>query len=106
MQELLDKLTGAKERVGFILRSGEIVECKNICPDPENGFEISGKDILAYDNDDTVASWHTHPDKDANLSVEDHKTFLLWPHLVHYIVGTDGVRGYAVKSGKVVAHEA
>jgi proteasome lid subunit RPN8/RPN11 len=106
MQELLDKLSSGKERVGFILASGEIVECENICRDPENGFEISAADLERYDTDDTVASWHTHPGKDANLSIEDHHTFLLWPHLLHYIVGTDGVRCYAVKDGKVVAHEA
>lgn len=87
--------------MGFILKTGEIVEVENICDDPENGFEIRGEDLLKY-IDDVVAAWHTHPGKDSNLTVGDHQSFLNYKDWRHYIVGTDGVTCYVVEDGKVI----
>jgi proteasome lid subunit RPN8/RPN11 len=101
---LKDYLTpDGPERVGFLLETGEVVEVKNICVDPINGFEVSGADLLKYE-DTAVASWHTHPGDtyDANLTEADRQSFLAYPNMCHYIVAQDGVRCYAVKDEKVV----
>jgi proteasome lid subunit RPN8/RPN11 len=103
MLSLLDKFEGPKERVGFILKDDTIVEVDNICGDPENGFEVRAEDLIRYE-DEMAATWHTHPGKNANPSMADIPGFTNWPHLLHYIVGTDGVRCFAVKGGKVVPH--
>ena len=100
-QTLLPKLEGPLERVGFILKSGEIVEVPNVCAKPEEGFDVSGEDIVKY-ADTSVATWHTHPGGNNNLSVSDFNTFLNWPELDHYIVGTNGVRRYYVEQGEVL----
>lgn len=108
IEVLIEELQGkyvddptAPERIGFVLRDGTIVELKNMCHDPANGFDFSGEDLLRYE-DEALASWHTHTGKDCNLSTEDLNSFLNWPGLTHYIVGSDGVAAYAVEKGNVL----
>ncbi|WP_375263924.1 hypothetical protein [Palleronia sp.] len=100
-QRLLDRYTGLHERVGFILESGEIVECKNISPDPENAFEVAPEETIRY-ADDAVATWHTHPGGDNNLSANDYEMFLAWPGFSHFIVGENGVQEYIIADGDVL----
>lgn len=89
------------ERVGFILKDGSIFEVENISPDASNGFEVAD-DIMVTFEKRIVATWHTHPGKNSNLSVDDLKGFKNWPRFKHYIVGNDGVRGYHVHGGEVL----
>lgn len=96
---MLSLLTGSEERVGFIV-DDEIVEVKNIHPDPENGFQVSATDLKEY-AERASATWHTHPGHTSNLSVEDYHTFLNWPGLRHFIIGTDGVSEYYVIDDEV-----
>jgi len=98
--ELKTKLTDGPERVGFILATGEIVEVENQCHEPDNGFEVSGEDLIKYPN--VVASWHTHPATDSNLSTNDWYGFRNWPEWIHLIIGTDGVTSYRVEQGRVL----
>jgi proteasome lid subunit RPN8/RPN11 len=100
MKSLLSLYEGNLERVGFVLKDGSIVEVANICADPENGFEVSGEDLLRYE-DRIAATWHTHPNERSNLSVGDHHSFLNYPDLLHHIIGNDGVSSYEVKDQKV-----
>ena len=95
MQQLLEKLEGDLERVGFVLKDGEVVEVTNHSETPEVAFRVSMEDIEKYEND-AIATWHTHPGSSKNLSVSDFYTFLSWPHLDHYIVGVNGVQRYYV----------
>lgn len=88
------------ERVGLILDDGQIVELENICPDPE-GFAVKPEDMVVYE-ERAVATWHTHPGADNNLSTGDYIGFQNWPRLRHYIVGTNGVKCYEVRDGKIV----
>jgi len=97
---LKEKLTDGPERVGFILESGEIVEVQNICHEAENGFEVSGTDLVKHQH--AVATWHTHPSQDSNLSVNDYYGFRNWPEQTHIIIGTDGVSSYRVEGGRVL----
>lgn len=99
--KLLEFNTGKVERVGFILNDGEIVEVENICDKPEEGFEVSPEDIIQF-SDRMIATWHTHPDESANLSTNDYENYLEWPHLEHYIIGTNGVAKYVVEDGDVI----
>lgn len=98
--ELKTRLTDGPERVGFILADGQIVEVKNICQEAENGFEVSGQDLLKYQ--DAIATWHTHPDMNSNLSSNDYYGFRNYPDWLHFIVGTDGVSAFKVEKGRVL----
>jgi proteasome lid subunit RPN8/RPN11 len=89
------------ERCGFVLTDGEVVEVNNTHPEPEKGFVIPAASFRKYE-DRIVATWHTHPKANANLSQEDYKGFSQWPQLRHYIIGVDGVRAFEVTDGLVV----
>lgn len=87
--------------MGLILNTHKIIELDNICDIPTEGFQVRVEDLLPFE-DDMIATWHTHPNQDSNLSVNDYRTFLNYPDLRHYIVGTDGVAEYTVENGKVM----
>lgn len=99
--KLIEFYTGSTERVGLILRNGDIIEVENVCDQPEEGFEVSPADLIKY-GDDIVGTWHTHPGANANLSMNDYETYLAWPHLEHYIIGSNGVAKYIVVNGDVL----
>ena len=101
MKRLLKYYDENVERVGFILPRNKIVEVENTSSNPERGFDVSDADILKY-GDVAVATWHTHPNADNNLSAVDMETFLLWDSIPHYIVGNNGVRKYVVENGEVL----
>lgn len=86
------------ERAGFILNDNMIVECKNHCLNPNDGFEISGNDLIQYETS-MIATWHTHPGGNADLSPADFIAFRNWPMLKHYVIGKDCTRCYEVRSG-------
>lgn len=54
-----------QESCGFILSSGRIVEIRNICPNPNRGFNMDPIDVLnklgREWTSDIIAVWHTHP---------------------------------------------
>lgn len=93
--------TPGPERVGLILRNGEIVELNNISGAPDNSFGVAPEEMIRYEGE-AVATWHTHPSGTAAISTEDYLGFRMWPDLLHLIVGTDGVRGYTVKRNAVI----
>lgn len=86
--------------MGFVLKTGEIVEVENVCEKPDEGFDVKGEDLLKYEGQ-IQASWHTHPGSDSNLSHGDYASFLDYPEWDHYIVGSDGVACYTVTENKV-----
>jgi proteasome lid subunit RPN8/RPN11 len=88
------------ERCGVVTKRGKIIECENIAEDKEKGFEIPPEEMLKYEGK-IKATWHTHPQGLANLSEKDYYGFSMWPDLKHYIIGTDGVRGYVLKDGLI-----
>lgn len=109
-EQLLDMYDrSGKERVGFILEDGEIVEVANISSLPNQSFLISATDLVKHIGQ-AVASWHTHPGRDAVPSQMDRIAFANYQHLVHYIVGKDGVAPYIVDTNgsvqRVTAEEA
>lgn len=88
-------LTGEKERVGFVLITGQTVEVANACAEPEKGFMVRAEDLLKYEGK-IAATWHTHPQGASVLSVGDYDSFKNWPEWRHYIIGDDGVVEYYV----------
>jgi len=92
------------ERCGFILKSGEIVEVDNISEDPQNGFEVSEKDFEKYYSE-TAASWHSHTDDFANLSLSDYYTFLNLPEWDHWVISKNKCVKFSVKSNCVILEE-
>lgn len=106
---MIDKLLSfytptGPERVGFVLRSGEVVEVKNTAKDTDNAFAVSAEDLIAYE-DEMVATFHTHPSCTSNLSGEDYVAFRNWPSVKHFIIGSDGVACYSVTSSGVVLRD-
>lgn len=102
MQELLKYLHGDKERVGFVLKDGSVVEVENQAAMPEDGFDVSGEDIFTH-LDTAKATWHTHPNGTCDLSVGDYHSFLSFPDWSHFIVSPKGVREYVIEDGAVIA---
>lgn len=89
------------ERVGLVLKDGTIVELPNISGAPAECFLVDPMDMLAHE-EEMVATWHTHPRTSSALSTDDYQTYLMWPELLHIVVGSDGVKGYLVVNGAVV----
>lgn len=88
------------ERVGFLFPT-ELREVKNIAHDPNNGFMVSAEDILLNTEEEgCYATWHTHPNQDANLSGEDYLMFKNWPELYHFIVGKDDTKAFMYNEEK------
>lgn len=91
------------ERGGYITSTGLIVECENINPNKEENFSLSCDDLEKLENDDVIATFHTHPGKSPNLSKDDYNSFLNWENLLHFIVGKDKINCYKVtERGTVV----
>lgn len=101
IDKLLSMFEGKNERVGFVLTSGEVVECTNISETPEESFLVSPDEAVLY-ADDATSTWHTHPGRDNNLSMMDYEMFLSWNTLTHFIVGVNGVKQYYVENGDVL----
>lgn len=104
MVKLSDFWSQDTERCGFILKSGEVVEVENIAEDPKNEFEVSEEDFEKY-YPDTVASWHSHTDDFANLSLSDYYTFLNLPEWQHWVVSKHKSVKFSVKSEAVILEE-
>lgn len=100
---LKGKMTG-NERVGFILKSGEVVEVHNDSSSPIEGFSVSAESLLQYDGQ-VAATWHTHPGVSANLSAADYESFMNYPEWDHYIAGIDGIRRYFLEGGCLLQSE-
>lgn len=100
-KSLLKKYDDEVEHVGFVLPRGKLVEVENISDNPTGSFDVSGDDIIKYE-DTAIATWHTHPKGTSNLSTGDMETFLNWPDMVHYIVGTDGITKFVVLDNEVL----
>jgi proteasome lid subunit RPN8/RPN11 len=106
----LFKETDEEERCGVVLKSGRVVELRNVAPDPKIGFRLDPAELLHWltrKRSPAVATWHTHPGQTPNLSEEDYAGFLQWPDLKHYIVGVKAgrptVATYEVDNGIIVA---
>jgi proteasome lid subunit RPN8/RPN11 len=83
------------EACGVIDDDLVIIPCQNHASDPYDHFKFSEDDLKG------VATWHTHPQSNANLSIADYWFFVQWSMQIHFIVAQDEVRCYAVHEGKV-----
>lgn len=94
------------ERGGFITKDGFVIEVKNSHPNKEDYFMFSCEDLDKLDNDNVIATFHTHPNKSANLSKEDYDAFVNWEKLLHFIIGKDKINCYKVSDrGTVVVED-
>lgn len=82
-----DLAYGAPELCGVVLADGDIMQLPNIHEKPVEGFHIEPKAFLEQIEAGAIATWHTHPGRDPNLSHEDFEGFHAWPSLTHHIVG-------------------
>jgi proteasome lid subunit RPN8/RPN11 len=90
--KLLPMLTqeGMPERCGLVLKTGRVVEVSNVAENPVTGFRMNPSEVLKFLTKKRavpVATWHTHPGSDPNLSELDYEGFLRWPEWIHYIIG-------------------
>jgi len=93
------------ERGGFITKDGIIVEVENIHQNKEDYFMFSCDDLDKLDDENVLATFHTHPNKSANLSKEDYDAFVNWEKLLHFIVGKDKISCYKVSERGTVIVE-
>lgn len=97
---LRQKHDSFRERCGFILKTGEVVEVQNIHPEPMHYFEVDDTELEKY-RDRIAATWHTHIHDSANLSAEDYHNFLKHQDWPHYIISSKNVWLYYVMNNKV-----
>lgn len=91
------------ERVGFITKDHKVIEVVNISNEPEYSFEVDPQDIIKYTEVvPCIATWHTHPKSDCNLSGEDFRMFQSWPKLMHIIIGSNGISVYSIKQNSML----
>lgn len=91
------------ERCGFVVLEEDehiIVEVPNRSSNPKDSFVISPESIAEYENR-TVATWHTHCDDYANLSISDYDAFLMFPQWKHLILSQHMIVQYGVREGHV-----
>jgi len=94
------------ERGGFITADGSVIEVENVHPNKDDYFMFSCEDLDKLEDDNVVATFHTHPNKSANLSKEDYDAFVNWEKLLHFIVGKDKISCYKVSErGTVVVED-
>lgn len=91
-----------REKCGFILLSGIIIEVDNIHENPINNFAIADKDIDYYVLDNIAAFWHSHIENDSNLSIPDYKSFLKYPNHYHVIFCYNDFTIYKVRNNLVI----
>lgn len=98
------KAESKEERVGLLLKDGNIIELNNTSHSKAESFSVAPKDMIKYE-EETVATWHTHPHGDPVLSGADYEGFLGWPDYLHLIVGSDETLGYVIDRGVVIYDE-
>lgn len=87
---------GAEERCGVVRADGTIWQLANIHTEPMKGFIMEPKSFLEEVENGAIATFHTHPGRDPNLSEEDMAGFRAWPSLIHHIIG--------IRDGKPAIH--
>lgn len=91
------------ERGGYITSDDLVFEVKNVHSDTKNNFMFSCEDLDKLDQENVIATFHTHPNKSSNLSKEDYDSFVNWEKLLHFIVGRDKITCYKVsEKGTVI----
>lgn len=77
-----------RERCGLVITTDEgleVVEVPNLALEPKLAFEMSAEDVEQF-GESIVATWHSHTDTYANLSIADYELFMAYPHWQHIIV--------------------
>lgn len=93
------------ELCGFILKDQTVVQVENKSATPHSTFEISEEDIQKTGLENIEIFWHSHPNKDINLSLQDYRSFLQYPHHKHRIYTENGFAEYYVRRGFVMRVE-
>lgn len=89
-----------QEACGFILSTGEIVEIRNVSPNPERAFHMDRQQLvqkLGHRMDSIAGIWHTHPGGTVHPSATDlHaiKIGAIQPHWKYWIVTASAVTAY------------
>jgi proteasome lid subunit RPN8/RPN11 len=79
-----------------------MLKLNNVSKNPEIEFEFSESDLALLDEDSVIATFHTHPGRDANLSLADYMVFKNYPRLKHYICGKNGCKCYLTQGGVLI----
>lgn len=79
-----------------------MIKLTNVAKDPNNEFEFSETDLALLDEEHVIATFHTHPGRDANLSLADYMVFKNYPRLKHYICGKEGYKCFVTQGGILV----
>ena len=103
LREICDK--SDEERGGYITKDLVVYEVDNVHSDKDNNFMFSCEDLEKLENEEVIATFHTHPKKTSNLSKEDYDAFVNWEKLLHFIIGQDKISCYKVSERGTVVIE-
>ncbi len=92
------------ERGGY-LKGNEVIEVENDHINPLEGFSFSCDSLEMLEDDEVIATFHTHPNGEKNLSKQDCEAFKNWANLLHFIVGKDGISCYKVSERNTILIE-
>lgn len=90
-----------EELCGFLDKDGEPQNLENVAQDKTRNFAFDPKLVPA----DATGLWHSHPNGDVNLSVEDYIKFLQFPEYNHRIYSKDKYAEYYVRGDLVFRRE-
>ena len=93
------------ELCGVILKDQTVIHVENKSANPYSTFEISEDDIQKTGLENIEIFWHSHPNNDENLSLQDYRSFLQYPHHKHRIYTENGFAEYYVRRGFVMRVE-
>ncbi len=103
--QLLAQWNPFTERFGLVLDDWSIVEFSNQSPTPNLDLVVD-RAAVAPHLPRAIATWHTHPKNNVNLSSADYAMFLTLPGLTHYIATETRLRAFRVLNKRVMLHEA
>jgi proteasome lid subunit RPN8/RPN11 len=103
LREICDE--SEEEKGGYITEDGFVHEVKNVHPQKDNNFMFSCEDLEKLEEENVLATFHTHPNKTSNLSKEDYDAFVNWEKLLHFIIGKDTISCYKVSERGTVVIE-
>lgn len=57
------------------------------------------------DDENTLGTFHTHPNSSSNLSAKDYFSFLSYPRLKHHIYGKQGLKSFRIEGDCLIEED-
>ena len=90
-----------KELCGYITEDGSLESLENLATKADREIWLNMEEVP----ETAIGLWHSHPNNDVNLSVEDYINFLQFPDYIHRIYSKDSYAEYYVRDNVVYRRE-